>query len=329
METTQSFRLAGSTDIVKITCDQEDGQNVIYWDDITDIFPGAQYVKNGDVAVKKRRNSGPDRDQAKRIKHHPGVVLDVVLSTRLVDDPTEYQLKPPRPPSTTIQASDSTGAAPDSSTNESVVDNARVSTLDSDTHMGSHDDCHTSSSSVPALTSSSLNIKEDSAMLLLKQMMELDQKHALRSTFGQRLVSFLPRDVQTQVIGSSDAHGGSVQAIQNGLVDGQNEQSMAWLQDLKDGMLKINELTSSNKESTAHVIKMQEAFNVKQDEMKQLQIQTLDQLALLQNSVQALMTQTYELHEYPIPRLFVVLPQVTSSWNPADIVSNKFRLYFL
>jgi hypothetical protein len=30
MEATQSFRLAGSTDIVKIICDQEDGQNVIY-----------------------------------------------------------------------------------------------------------------------------------------------------------------------------------------------------------------------------------------------------------------------------------------------------------
>ncbi|KAI8358972.1 hypothetical protein B0O80DRAFT_259366 [Mortierella sp. GBAus27b] len=93
--------------------------------------------------------------------------------------------------------------------------------------------------------------------------------------------------------------------------------------------LKITELTSSNMESTAMVIKLQEQFNVKQDEMKQLQIQALNQHALLQNRVQALMNQTYELHEYPIPRLFVVLPQDTSSWGPMDFVSNKFRLYFL
>ncbi|KAI8359012.1 hypothetical protein B0O80DRAFT_443143 [Mortierella sp. GBAus27b] len=74
---------------------------------------------------------------------------------------------------------------------------------------------------------------------------------------------------------------------------------------------------------------MQEAFDAKQEEVKQLQIQALSQLALLQNRVSALVTQTYELHEYPIPRLFVVLPQDTSSWDPINLFSNKFRLYFL
>ncbi|KAI8350969.1 hypothetical protein B0O80DRAFT_119567 [Mortierella sp. GBAus27b] len=357
MEATQSFRLAGSMDIVKITYDQEDGQNVIYWDDILGIFPGAQYVKNGDVAVKKMRTNGPGRDKAQRIKHHPGVVLDVVLSTRLADDPTESPLRPPRSSATTGQTSGSTEAAPASSTDDSVIENVQVSTLDSTIHMETHGDCHTSSSSVPGLTSSSVNIKKDSTMLLFKQAVQLDQEKAPGSTFEQRLVPFLPHDVQAQVTGSSDAHDRIIQAIQNGLVDRPHEQLVACLQDLKDVMdrnnelvlknnglvlnvqdlvlkineltLKNNELTSSNMESTALVIKMQEAFKVKQDEMKQLQIQALDQLALLQNRVQALMTQTYELHEYPIPRLFVVLPQDTSSWNPVDIVSNKFRLYFL
>ncbi|KAI8358831.1 hypothetical protein B0O80DRAFT_442223 [Mortierella sp. GBAus27b] len=93
--------------------------------------------------------------------------------------------------------------------------------------------------------------------------------------------------------------------------------------------LKITGLTTGNMESTAMVIKLQEELSVKQGEMKKLQIQALDHLVLLQNRAQALMNQTYELHEYPIPRLFVVLPQETSSWNPKDFVSNKFRLYFL
>ncbi|KFH63132.1 hypothetical protein MVEG_11169 [Podila verticillata NRRL 6337] len=63
--------------------------------------------------------------------------------------------------------------------------------------------------------------------------------------------------------------------------------------------------------------------------MKQLQQRALDQLAVLQSRVQAVLTQTYELHEYPIPRLFVVLPQDPSGWDTVNPFSNKFRLYFL
>ncbi|KAG0195236.1 hypothetical protein BGX31_006562, partial [Mortierella sp. GBA43] len=145
--------------------------------------------------------------------------------------------------------------------------------------METHGDCHTSSSSVPGLTSSSVNIKKDSTMLLFKQAVQLDQEKAPGSTFEQRLVPFLPHDVQAQVTGSSDAHDRIIQAIQNGLVDRPHEQLVACLQDLKDVMdrnnelvlknnglvlnvqdlvlkineltLKNNELTSSNMESTA------------------------------------------------------------------------------
>ncbi|KAH7054762.1 hypothetical protein BKA57DRAFT_452132 [Linnemannia elongata] len=63
--------------------------------------------------------------------------------------------------------------------------------------------------------------------------------------------------------------------------------------------------------------------------MKQLQLRALDQLAVLQSRVQAVLTQTYELHEYSIPRLFVVLPQDPSGWDTLNPFSNKFRLYFL
>ncbi|KAF9273622.1 hypothetical protein BGZ88_003638, partial [Linnemannia elongata] len=63
--------------------------------------------------------------------------------------------------------------------------------------------------------------------------------------------------------------------------------------------------------------------------MKRLQQRALDQLAVLQSRVQAVLTQTYELHEYPIPRLFVVLPQDPSGWDAVNPFSNKFRLYFL
>lgn len=65
------------------------------------------------------------------------------------------------------------------------------------------------------------------------------------------------------------------------------------------------------------------------EEIKQLQLQALGQLSALQSRVQAVLTQTYELHEYPTPRLFVVLSQDPSDWDISSPFSNKFNLYFL
>ncbi|KAF9343335.1 hypothetical protein BGX34_006919, partial [Mortierella sp. NVP85] len=92
---------------------------------------------------------------------------------------------------------------------------------------------------------------------------------------------------------------------------------------------KNNTMTSENNELMTRMIQLQESLDARQDEMRNLQMQALDRLALLQNNVKALLAQTYELHEYPIPRLFIVLPEDTSSWNPLDLFANKFRLYFL
>ncbi|KAK3817747.1 MAG: hypothetical protein J3Q66DRAFT_388225 [Benniella sp.] len=99
--------------------------------------------------------------------------------------------------------------------------------------------------------------------------------------------------------------------------------------EIKYTVAEIKNMVSENIQLTARVFELQNTLDAKHEEMKRLQKQALDRLALLQNNVQALLTQTYELHEYPIPRLFVVLPDYSSSWDPTDFFSNKFRLYFL
>ncbi|KAF9081838.1 hypothetical protein BGX29_004238, partial [Mortierella sp. GBA35] len=74
---------------------------------------------------------------------------------------------------------------------------------------------------------------------------------------------------------------------------------------------------------------LQRQMNDMQQSMLQMQQQTLDRLAVIHGRIQALLKQTYELHEYPIPRLFIVLPKDTSAWDPVNILNNQFRLYFL
>ncbi|KAF9930455.1 hypothetical protein BGZ67_005824 [Mortierella alpina] len=105
---------------------------------------------------------------------------------------------------------------------------------------------------------------------------------------------------------------------------------------------------------------LQEQMLGMQHTMIDLQQQSLDRLAVIQSRVQAILVQNYELHEYPTPRLFVILPSEsthlpttpTSPTSPTSPISpsslsagssssrrwdnpvthllqKKFRLYFL
>ncbi len=67
-----------------------------------------------------------------------------------------------------------------------------------------------------------------------------------------------------------------------------------------------------------------------QQRMHDMQKQTLDRLATIHNRIQAVFTQTFELHEYPIPRLFIVLPKPVRCRNKIGApFAKQFLLYFL
>ncbi|KAF9952951.1 hypothetical protein BGZ72_005794 [Mortierella alpina] len=68
-------------EVEELPCDQIDGQNIIYWEDIEHAFPGVQKVKNGRVVVKMMRDSNRTRITPHCIQHHAGVVLDVIISS--------------------------------------------------------------------------------------------------------------------------------------------------------------------------------------------------------------------------------------------------------
>ncbi|KAF9350202.1 hypothetical protein BGX34_001356, partial [Mortierella sp. NVP85] len=88
--------------------------------------------------------------------------------------------------------------------------------------------------------------------------------------------------------------------------------------------------TDRNRDLQEQLIQMQQQLGMNQEEMLRMQQKALDRLAIIQSSVQALITQTYELHEYPIPRLFIVLPKTLGlSGKIKSIFSDQFRLYFL
>ena len=61
MEDTRSFRLIETTDTVEITINHVDGQNIIYWEDIEQAFPGVKRVRSGKSMIKFLRGSDQQR----------------------------------------------------------------------------------------------------------------------------------------------------------------------------------------------------------------------------------------------------------------------------
>ncbi|KAG0221462.1 hypothetical protein B0O80DRAFT_502565 [Mortierella sp. GBAus27b] len=59
--------------------------------------------------------------------------------------------------------------------------------------------------------------------------------------------------------------------------------------------------------------------------------EVLQQVAIIQNRIKALLNQNYELHEYPVPRLFIILPRNPGSLKDRikGFVADHYRLYFL
>jgi hypothetical protein len=86
-----------------------------------------------------------------------------------------------------------------------------------------------------------------------------------------------------------------------------NQEEMKQLQ--KQALDQQEEMKQLQKQAFDQQEEMKQLALDHHEEIKQLQIQALGQLAELRVRVKAVLTQTYELHEYPIPRLFVALPQ--------------------
>lgn len=61
MTPTQSFRLDEKSPIEEICCSQVGGNNIVFWEDIEQVFPGVQYVKSGNVTISPMRDSNRNR----------------------------------------------------------------------------------------------------------------------------------------------------------------------------------------------------------------------------------------------------------------------------
>ncbi|KAG0377470.1 hypothetical protein BGX24_006070, partial [Mortierella sp. AD032] len=90
----------------------------------------------------------------------------------------------------------------------------------------------------------------------------------------------------------------------------------------------LQELAAS-KEREEQMLKEQAESKLREEQILVRQQETVDRLIASQQRIEAILIQNYELHEYPIPRLFVILPDSYERWDPRNLLAERFRLYFL
>ncbi|KAG0307896.1 hypothetical protein BGZ99_001332, partial [Dissophora globulifera] len=313
MVITQLFRLAGSTQIEKIPIQYIDGRSVVYWESIEQAFPGVKEVKNGNVAIPHY------------INYYPGVVLDVVSSSSTghldIDSSAGASSVIPTVAQSTaltvgqtdtiVCLADGPFSPPtDLPKKDKLVRGLRATSVSAKITIGEICACALSTGSSSSLLSSYSKVKATYKSPSIRAK-ELDSKVQMKKLCGgvAQMISFQK---------ASDAKQEEIKQLQKQALKQQEEMKQLQRQAL-EGQEKIELLQNE----------MRQLQIQHQEELRQMHNEAMGQLAVLQSRVQAVLTQTFELHEYPIPRLFIVLPQDPSGWDAVNTFSNKFRLYFL
>ncbi|KAG0322222.1 hypothetical protein BGZ99_003421, partial [Dissophora globulifera] len=334
MEDTQSFRLIGTTQIEKIPIQHIDGQSVVYWESIERAFPGVRQVKNDNVAIPCC------------IKSFPGVVLDVVLSNTtehvVIDSLVEASIVSSTVAPVTARTVDSTDApvgeidAPIDLSTDFPGENDFFNDLQvasASAEMPSDD-----IRAYPLSTCSSILLPSPHSEVEMTSKTALSSNHIVqlasknaKASDSQAQLQKLSANMEQMISfqKASDAKQEEIKQLQKQVLEQQEEQQKKILEHHEEIKGLQKQALEKQEKMDRLQIEMSQLQIQNQEELRQMYIEAMGQLVVLQSRVQAVLTQTFELHEYPIPRLFIVLPQDPSGWDTVNPFSNKFRLYFL
>ncbi|KAF9581652.1 hypothetical protein BGW38_001252, partial [Lunasporangiospora selenospora] len=284
-EETLSFRLVETTEITEISLHHRtDGEFIVHWEDIERAFPGVTPVRNGISTIKFLR--GSDYQSIKQCAQS----MDVVLSTSVQSVP---------------QKSGPVGGQ----TNVPIGATLPLSGMSA----SNTDPLDTSPTPGSGTIASSKTVS-------FKQIVTKASRKAREAEIEQRFISPLAPEIQEILRASPNIYHSFAMFLK----DGQREQELnRRFQKFEDILVKNSKLQEEMYAKQEEVNRLQKEMSANlevmkqleeqvldnQEEMKEMQQRTLNQIGVLHSRVQAILTQTYELHEYPIPRLFVVLPQ--------------------
>ncbi|KAF8930580.1 hypothetical protein EDD21DRAFT_222845 [Dissophora ornata] len=319
---------ASETTAINTQIDPETGQPIILWSDIHQVFKGAQHIRNNGRAVLFLNGKDLKKLDPPRISYHPGVVLEVVIESPEATS---------RPGMLSTSSTATPQLQPDSS--KLTIDN----TVSSTTGLAD---------GIPAPTMTSLQISDlsiadtetsQNSLTLISPGINSEARRsvqALNQLYGSFLRAMTFGQEVSTIKKSMDKHFEDLKAEmeKNKTLEAQKARMQEQMTRMQEHMAeKQTEMLERQKEMQEEQQQMRQELSEKQQQILNMQEQALDMhkqaldhLAIIYGRLQAVLTQTYELHEYPIPRLFIILPKEMRFRNRlGKPFSDQFRLYFL
>ncbi|KAI8349050.1 hypothetical protein B0O80DRAFT_429165 [Mortierella sp. GBAus27b] len=302
IQSTQEFRCRSANEVLEIVTrlDPDTGERVVLWEEIQAGFKNAHSIRSGKFVVPFLRGVDLKEIIPRRIVYHPGTVLDVILDDHncgysLSHDPNETTL------------SDIASSRDLCQTTPCIEPTAIYTTVTA------------TSMQLATVTLKDSDIDNKSLVPYSPSMARSHQSSVVMPNAPS-----LQDVVSTQV---SMQHSLDLQCIQ---IEGLQNKLDKAAEERAKNQEEMKEMQRRQQDTADQLVMKQEELVKKQEEMNEMQKMALDRLAIIHSHVQAVVTQTYELHEYPIPRLFIVLPKATGVFDKIkNPFANQFRLYFL
>ncbi|KAG0057443.1 hypothetical protein BGZ83_010011 [Gryganskiella cystojenkinii] len=351
----QSFRIGQDGPIVRIEVltDDETGQQVVYWEDIEFQFPGIHCVRHEDIAISLVRDAKKRRLEPWCIRYHPGVVLEVILK----DSAQQPHILRPITPTFFVQSANNTSAnslllpSPQQQ-QQSSPPPIPISTRPQQTVIPVISVAAESGTAAPVWAPGDHNLTTSSGSAPLASVFEPITENPMVDQFMESLANLNMDPAATTTTNTDTAaitepltwnslpqsqRGGDHHQPQQELLQAiqtDNSHHAATIhQAIQDSLHTLQQDLYRTEALQREVLDRQETAAEVQARILRIQEQSLDRLALIQSQVRAVLTQTYELHEYPIPRLFIVLPVARPDQRRRDRIwkpfSESFKLYFL
>ncbi|KAF9293294.1 hypothetical protein BGZ88_005547 [Linnemannia elongata] len=313
----QRFRHGDRIELLPVRKDKTTGEFYIREKDVQRVFLGATLFKVDGVVLYYLEDGNEQEYEPKRIAYYPDNTIDVVMA-----DHTHASTNPGTslPPSTSIHT-DGGNQREQSLVPPTQELDLTVSTLSLQPVLPTPTGALVRTPFQPILPPT---IISSSAVTL--QQASIARPMAMLSTMALDITQ-----LQQQLEHSTDQQ--SVYHQQ------QMRQLINMVQQQRDMVAQQNELVrqqnvmlqeqAASKEREERMLQEQAESKIREEQMLKMQQETIDRLTVNQQRVDALLVQNYELHEYPIPRLFVVLPDSFKDWDPRNFVMERFRLYFL
>ncbi|KAG0376246.1 hypothetical protein BGX24_008041 [Mortierella sp. AD032] len=290
----QRFRQGDRLELLAVRKDKTTGELYSRITDIQRSFPTASLFKiNDGVILNFLEDEDEQLYEPNRIAHYPDIIIDIVTanSSAMVDN--------------NINTQDCYHPAQLTTGDNMAMTLSKLSIQ-------------------PSFTSSSDTL----ARPFDRRAITMSSASSSTTTLFQTTPTIRPMEVLSSIASEIS----QIQSKLNRSTDDQSAYHIQLMQQLFQMVQRQNEtlkqLAEAKEREERVLVELAEAKE-RDEEMHRIQRQTIDRLIITQQRIDAILVQNYELHEYPIPRLFVILPETYERWDPRNLLMERFRLYFL